>query len=99
MESLSVRPFAASYTPQINAALTPGFERWQILQWMQRNTQPILSDNWEPACGGTETEFRTRTGYRLLYCWQPSTGRHAYINLDTDIALSDEEARAALALY
>lgn len=55
--------------------------------------------NWVPACGGTETPFYTRTGYRLLYCWQPSSGRHTYINCDTDIVLSDEEARAALATY
>lgn len=52
--------------------------------------------NWYPACGGTETEFRSRGGHRLLYCWQPATGRHAYINLDTDIVLTDDEARATL---
>ena len=54
---------------------------------------------WTPACGGTETQFYTRTGRRLLYCWQQSSGRHAYIDLGTDIALSDEEARAALGTY
>lgn len=55
--------------------------------------------NWFPACGGTEVPFTTRNGFRLLYCWQPPTGRHAYINLDTDIALTDEEARLALGTY
>lgn len=55
--------------------------------------------NWVPACNGTETPFVSRSGLRLLYCWQASSGRHAYINCDTDIVLSDEEARAALALY
>jgi len=54
---------------------------------------------WVPACGGLETEFRSRGGHRLLYCWQPSSGRHAYINLDTDIALTDDEARATLQTY
>ena len=54
--------------------------------------------NWYPANGGTEVAFVTRTGYRLLYCWQPSTGRHAYLNLDTDIILSDSEASQALAI-
>lgn len=54
--------------------------------------------NWYPACGGTETEFRTKTGRRLLYCWQPSTGRHAYLDLDSDIILSDEEAQNALGI-
>jgi hypothetical protein len=51
---------------------------------------------WLPACGGTETPFTSRSGLRLLYCWQPSTGKHAYLNCDTDIILTDEEARAAL---
>lgn len=55
--------------------------------------------NWVPACGGTETPFTTRTGYRLLYCWQPSTGRHAYIDLGTDMVLSTDEANNALALW
>lgn len=48
--------------------------------------------NWYPACGGTEVPFNTRTGRRLLYCWQPTTGRHAYLDLGTDMILSDEEA-------
>jgi hypothetical protein len=55
--------------------------------------------NWYPACGGTETAFRTRGGHLLLYCWQPSTGKHAYLNVETDIILTDEEARATLATY
>ena len=54
---------------------------------------------WVPACGGTEQPFTTRNGHRLLYCWQQSSGRHAYIDLSTDIALSDDEARAALGTY
>jgi hypothetical protein len=51
---------------------------------------------WYPACGGTETPFRARSGKRLLYCWQPSTGNHAYLDLDSDMFLTDEEAQAAL---
>jgi hypothetical protein len=58
-----------------------------------------LADNWYPASGGTETEFHTRGGYRLLYVWQPSTGKHAYLNLDTDIVLSDDDAMHALGVY
>lgn len=53
--------------------------------------------NWVPACGGTEQPFTTRSGYRLQYLYQPSTGRHAYINLDTDIILTDDEAFRLLA--
>jgi hypothetical protein len=52
--------------------------------------------NWIPACGGTETPFRTRMGRRLLYCWQPSTGRHAYLDVDSDMILTDQEAQLAL---
>jgi len=45
---------------------------------------------WVPASGGTEQPFMAR-GYRLQYLWQPSTGRHAYINCDTDVLLTDTE--------
>jgi hypothetical protein len=51
------------------------------------------SDNWIPACGGLETPIVVR-GRRLLYCWQPSTGRHAYLDLDADLILTDDEAFA-----
>lgn len=46
---------------------------------------------WVPACGGTETPFETRTGYRLLYCHQPRTGKHAYLDLGTDLFIPDAE--------
>lgn len=52
--------------------------------------------NWIPACGGTEVPFTTRSGRVLLYCWQPSTGRHAYIDCQTDLILTDEEAALAM---
>lgn len=52
--------------------------------------------NWIPACGGTETPFTTRSGRILLYCWQPSTGRHAYLDTQTDLILTNEEAEFAL---
>jgi len=55
--------------------------------------------DWIPASGGTEKEFKSRSGKRLLYCYQPSTGRHAYLDLGTDMILSDEEANSALGLY
>jgi len=51
---------------------------------------------WVPASGGTEIPFVTRTGHRLQYLWQPTTGKHAYIDCDTDILLTDEEARRIL---
>ena len=59
----------------------------------------IKNDSWVPACGGTEVPFKSRSGKRLQYVWQPSTGHHAYLDVDSDIILSDEEAEAALALH
>ena len=54
--------------------------------------------DWYPANGGTETPFTTRTGKKLLYCWQPSTGKHAYLDMGSDMILSDEDARLAIAI-
>ena len=54
---------------------------------------------WVPASNGTETPFNTRTGKRLLYCYNPSLGRHAYLDLGSDMILTDDEAFTALGLY
>ena len=58
----------------------------------------IKNDSWVPACEGTEVPFKSRSGKRLQYVWQPSTGQHAYLDLDSDIILSDEEAETCLGL-
>lgn len=52
--------------------------------------------DWFPAGNGTEQPFIARSGARLLYCWQPRSGRHAYLDLGTDLILSDDEARLHL---
>lgn len=54
---------------------------------------------WVPASNQTEVPFVTRSGHKLLYCYQASTGRHGYLNCETDMILSDEEAAQALALF
>ena len=46
---------------------------------------------WFPACGGTEKPFKVGF-YRYQYMFQPSTRNHAYLNLDTDMFLTDEDA-------
>lgn len=51
---------------------------------------------WIPASGGTEPVFRSRSGRRLQYLYQPSTGRHAYYDVDNDVILSNEDAWAHL---
>lgn len=60
------------------------------------NTGVLTSTNWYPACGGTEEPFTARNGKRLLYCWCPATGAHAYLDLGSDIFLSNEEAQIAM---
>lgn len=55
-----------------------------------------MADQWVPACGGLETPFRSRSGVRLLYCYNPRLHKHAYLNCDTDIIMSDAEAQACL---
>jgi len=57
-----------------------------------------VGDHWVPACGGTERATRTRTGRALLYMWNTTQGEHAYYDCERDIFLTDDEARAALAL-
>lgn len=47
---------------------------------------------WVPAAGGTETPFLTKSGATLLYCYQPRSGKHAYLDCGTDMILTDEEA-------
>ena len=54
---------------------------------------------WVPACGGTEVPFWTRGGHYVLYMWQASTGKHAYLNCQTDIIMTYEEARDSLGTF
>ena len=61
-------------------------------------TEAFPTSDWVPACGGTETPFTTRTGRRLLYMWNSSTGEHAYYDVASDIFLSNDEASTALAM-
>lgn len=48
-------------------------------------------DEWVPACGGVETPFTVR-GKCLHYCFNPAQMKHAYLDVDNDIILTDEEA-------
>lgn len=54
----------------------------------------MTNDNWVPACGGTETPYRTRSGRKVLYVWQESTGKHAWLDCETDLILADADADA-----
>jgi len=69
------------------------------LDYKMRCAKGSVIDDWIPACGGTEEPFLSRSGKRLLYCFNPVTKKHAYLNLETDMILSDEEARQALETF
>jgi len=49
------------------------------------------ADRWIPAAGGTEEPF-LKNGVRYLYCFNPFKARHAYLDLDSDVILTDAEA-------
>ena len=51
-------------------------------------------DCWVAAGGGREVEMTDRMGRRVLYCYNFATGRHAYLNLDNDMIMTDEEVAA-----
>jgi hypothetical protein len=55
-------------------------------------------DCWVAASGGTEEVFTSRSGRRLLYCFNPKLQQHAYIDVGQDIVLTNEEAQNALAI-
>lgn len=69
-----------------------------VAEILEEKKQKAERGNWFPANGGSEVPTTYRTGRRLLYCWQPSTGRHAYLDCDTDMILSDEDAALAIGL-
>ena len=62
-----------------------------ITEILARREYEKSQGNWVAASSGTEKPFTTRTGHKVQYMWQPSTGRHAYINLETDIIIADAD--------
>lgn len=51
-----------------------------------------IEDIWVPACGMSETSFISRSGRKLMYCWNKWQNKHAYLDCETDIILTDKEA-------
>lgn len=41
-----------------------------------------------PGCGGTEKPFRIENR-NWLYCYHPASGKHCYLNLDTNVPTWD----------
>ena len=67
------------------------------LKPIKLTTQPMidvfgetLPAAWVPGTG--ETSYMTRSGIRVLYCWNPRTGEKAWLNCDTDMFMSDDDA-------
>ena len=67
-------------------------ENLTVAELLEKRAKEKEQGNWIPANGGTEVPFLTRSGRRLQYLWQPSTGKHAYYDCDNDLILSDEDA-------
>ncbi len=69
-----------------------------LVEMLDAKQKKAEQGDWVAACGGTEVPFVTRTGARLLYVYQASTGRHAYLDLGSDFILTDEEANSKLGM-
>lgn len=91
-------------------ASDPHHAQWLYVHHCRQDRKPVAgidnladrqkkSDHWVPASGGTEVPFMTRNRRKLLYCWNTHTGEHAYLDCDTDLILTDEEARLALGVW
>jgi hypothetical protein len=82
----------------------PGFQWWlqkklQCADQKQEALQlPVNTDNWVPACGGSEKPFKTRTGRTLWYMWNKTTGEHAYLDVDNDKFLENDEVNDAFGM-
>jgi hypothetical protein len=63
-----------------------------LTELLKKNEEKIANGDRFPANGGTETPFVSRSGKKLLYVWRPVDGKHAYLDCDSDIILTDEEA-------
>lgn len=44
-------------------------------------------DRWVAACGGTERPSKDRMGRETIYVFNPHTGYHAYLNVETDMIM------------
>jgi hypothetical protein len=67
-----------------------------VAEILNANQMSAEQGDWAPACGGSEVPFMTRGGKTLLYCYQASTRKHAYLDCDSDVILTLEEANLYL---
>ena len=69
-----------------------------IPEWKFANACASRTDIWLPASNGMEEPFVSRSGRKLLYCFNPHLDRHAYLDMSCDMILTDAEAAAYLML-
>ena len=67
-----------------------------LVEMLAAKDAKAKNGSWTPASGGLEKPFTSRSGKVMLYCYQASTGKHAYLDVKSDVIMSDEEAQAAL---
>ena len=67
-------------------------EDQEALVEIEQELADLVGISWMPACGGTETPFKSRSGDVLLYMWNEVSGEHAYYNVSTDLFLTNDEA-------
>lgn len=48
------------------------------------------ADRWVPACGGNEVPYLDK-GKRVLYVYNHRTGKHGYLDLDSDIVFDNPD--------
>ena len=81
----TVRTFTKTCTQaEANAVIDKFYDDTYWVAGIEVHEVNETDDNWVPGCGGTEVPF-TYSGVRYLYVWQPSTGKHGWLNMDTDI--------------
>lgn len=66
------------------------------LRGLAHNRLKALEPCLVPACGGTETPVTANGGKKYLYCWDRNKtgifpGDHVYVDLSTDLPLSQDE--------
>lgn len=69
-----------------------------LVDFLARMDEWKVQGEWIPASNRTETPFTTRGGATLLYCYQPRSGRHAYLDCGSDVILTDAEAANLLGM-
>ncbi len=72
------------------------FKTINLAEAVEAHKRKLANSPWQPGTG--EEIFKSRSGYRLQWMFQPAARKHAYYCHDRDLILTDEEAEACLAV-